>query len=1632
MVFVETKYVRVVMQGIILIILLTHGSVQQPTFDWLLYFSFPSSAAHFHDCLLIESTWYCQRPTNVSKIPISSFSCPENMTRSFKELRSSDVSAEELLNWSVPIDIAQSYAHYLSLATLKSKHYDNKSICHCTNDRFGMNCEYLKPDFRLTPRSVLVSQLTAARVGSFLDKWCLIDVPCQMGTNCLDWRYVCDGIEHCQFGEDEYNCELLEANECEVSEYRCRNGMCIPQDWLFDTMLDCQDESDEQRLSMLTKTVQGCRQLPYQADCAERLCSSEEPYSCGDGQCLRWQHLFDQQDHCNNYREMFHRCEMNHGLELRTTNNDGSCLKSANNLRKLVEDDNCTAAFRHLLLGKVRTIEPFNQSCNEFFNFPRQSFLTANMHTHYNKSIFYLNKIISQAPPYAIAPVHQRPHYFCFHGSATCNGIITTLNQSFCVSSREVLRRYNQWPFRFLLCSSSFTNSRLPHTRNNRGFWQCKSNERFISEWRIHDGYQDCPYGEDELPSLSALVNRPHRYRCFSAVPFQYISTHQLGDGRRDCDDGSDEISPFIDWNSHKCWNDNFFSCDILRDDEKVRQIHLAFHHYCNTVWDTWNGDDERNCTHWICSKPYIRCNRTGQCIKGAWQCDGEWDCADGEDERKCSTNKSRFSLEEVCHSRGDFFCITPEFIQDPVKLHLCISWTQVGNNQIDCLGATDERNTAWCREDNRMLGHRFRCANGSCIHNSLVCNGFNDCIEGSDEQVCYWMHGSNRTTSTCNYPQFQCLNGKCIPSYSCSKRKQCADSEHLFWCANTLVAYRGNKRSLSNYDEFCMGTREAFTSTPSTTSGTVSPPPASASLSVLVCNHGLIIQKNTSYGLVTSCFCPPNHYGDRCQYYSRRIPIRVRLDRLHRTDLPHILHIYMYLVCNRSEIVDYAQFVDSVGNTRLKYDRYLLYPQPKPSCQYSVRFEALNSSSVNIDLLAVWEYAIAFDFLPSYRFAKILRFPLIEHAHIPWNCAQFICQNNGTCHVIINRHELGDSHCQCPSEFTGQFCEQRHASKRCPCSQSAQCRAIHTDVTTDELDWFCVCPEGQVPPLCRLKNPVCRSNPCLNNGSCYAHAEVGNYTCICGQYYSGRRCEKTTAIITLYSTTNRYFPHDHYQGFLLQLFGVRRGFTVLRQQSLIHWHQLPLSIPFDSQDVFTELGFLHVFERQVSSIRSRVHLLYANCTEHTRFRFAVDVAKAIDCKNLMTTKDIHMFHGYCQKHLSVHCFYTEEYFCRCDRDPSRAECVSFHLDLSECHQESVCFNDGQCIHGNRLNRSDFVCICPLCTTGKRCQYAFGRFTVTLETLLVSMSMGSLYQLIAPALMFIFGLLFNGISAIVFYKTYTRQLSPSKRSSRGCSIYLLTNSIFSQLTVTLLLVRIVHLLLIRIYPINLNVNINLCRILPYVMSSMWFVSSWIMSFISMTRMMFIVWPKAYLSIHSSRFAARMILVTMLLVFASCVTYILSYRILRETTDQQTETWCVLHLSSSNTIYLRLAMFLHQIVPFTLNVISTLVLLLHISQSKANMSKASHWNSFVIVLEQRVEFLIAPVVCFVSQLPQIILIFLDSCQFIDSRAFNIIALLFYYFSFAPQISILLIYTLPSPLYKEQLREIRWLKHITRHK
>eukprot|EP00118_Oscarella_pearsei_P018579 m.191069 g.191069 ORF g.191069 m.191069 type:complete len:380 (+) comp39440_c0_seq2:213-1352(+) len=62
-----------------------------------------------------------------------------------------------------------------------------------------------------------------------------------------------------------------------------------------------------------------------------------------------------------------------------------------------------------------------------------------------------------------------------------------------------------------------------------------------------------------------------------------------------------------------------------------------------------------------------------------------------------------------------------------------------------------------------------FRCSDGACISDSLRCDKYNDCKDGSDEIFC--------SSSTCSTSEFKCSNGECIPStFKCNGNNDCGD----------------------------------------------------------------------------------------------------------------------------------------------------------------------------------------------------------------------------------------------------------------------------------------------------------------------------------------------------------------------------------------------------------------------------------------------------------------------------------------------------------------------------------------------------------------------------------------------------------------------------------------------------------------------------------------------------------------------------------------------------------------------------------------------------------------------------------------------------------------------------------------
>ena len=78
---------------------------------------------------------------------------------------------------------------------------------------------------------------------------CYVHLQCDYGTRsiCLDWTDICNGQINClNDGIDEKDCWQLEVNQCNDHEYRCTNGICIPNIFYNNQThtSDCLDASD--------------------------------------------------------------------------------------------------------------------------------------------------------------------------------------------------------------------------------------------------------------------------------------------------------------------------------------------------------------------------------------------------------------------------------------------------------------------------------------------------------------------------------------------------------------------------------------------------------------------------------------------------------------------------------------------------------------------------------------------------------------------------------------------------------------------------------------------------------------------------------------------------------------------------------------------------------------------------------------------------------------------------------------------------------------------------------------------------------------------------------------------------------------------------------------------------------------------------------------------------------------------------------------------------------------------------------------------------------------------------------------------------------------------------------------------
>ncbi|CAF1168785.1 unnamed protein product [Adineta steineri] len=663
-----------------------------------------------------------------------------------------NISVSTILHkWKSSIEKAEAYSRYInqrqSNETIRS---DDGYLCECNNPQsFGKNCEYLLPTGTTFLETLLWEIEMRAKnrwnMQIYSDIVCYTTLVCDSGLLCLDWRDICNGLQQCMSGYDEENCDKLEFNECEDDEYRCVNGMCIPDEYFLNGEFDCLDLSDENQ--PFDDTV--CAFHGPRYDCDDRMCF-RFGWSCGDGQCIsnRLRFHVDPLGSCRSLRDHYHMCEMNHITNLWTLPN-GKCYLRSDYTEILAKNrsdlDECVYLIKCILSNSMEKNCPCKNSflctinlenvCNSStIRYPNGGTIAPFVFTYYNITRDWSEKISDVIE---------------INGTIKCRGYMIDrhmilnysskmdlyeLQAKMCYSASQIPVSLNIGYDRYC-----YNNSQTFNNRPYNFIDICNESKECISAYRINDGYFDCADRKDEYvddPNLSTCLNiQRHRFRCSNEQP-TCLRVTAVGDDYEICHNHHDELwmGTSLELSALECNRYDRLDCAFIRqyietsqkiDTSNVSYIEsnltkISFHYYCDTFWDMKSKKDEdiKMCKKWWkCREDQWQCH-TGQCIDIDWLLDQEWDCPDASDEEaifalsnyNTTHNKRLVRIKQLVKAFDDLYSIQPfgEFcdliteypcfranVSDPLNINHskpCINLNQIGDGNIDCVGGLDER----------------------------------------------------------------------------------------------------------------------------------------------------------------------------------------------------------------------------------------------------------------------------------------------------------------------------------------------------------------------------------------------------------------------------------------------------------------------------------------------------------------------------------------------------------------------------------------------------------------------------------------------------------------------------------------------------------------------------------------------------------------------------------------------------------------------------------------------------------------------------------------------------------------------------------------------------------------------------
>lgn len=293
------------------------------------------------------------------------------------------------------------------------------------------------------------------------------------------------------------------------------------------------------------------------------------------------------------------------------------------------------------------------------------------------------------------------------------------------------------------------------------------------------------------------------------------------------------------------------------------------------------------------------------------------------------------------------------------------------------------------------------------------------------------------------------------------------------------------------------------------------------------------------------------------------------------------------------------------------------------------------------------------------------------------------------------------------------------------------------------------------------------------------------------------------------------------------------------------------------------------------------------------------------------------------------------------------------------------------------------------------------------------------------------------------YVTFNRP----KTLLNGIGHYLRISSVINQLTLSFLVLKLIHLVLsVKGYIIHHMVNTVLCKVLSYLLVCSCRMSYWLTGMVAIERV-YVTWYLNGSWLNSPRIAKRITAAVIIAIMLLDVHELIYYQSIEDPklVDTSNSTWCVTSYPLVVATYNRVNIIINCLIPLLINLLSTIIISILIIRKRATavarkideaalqIASRSTCRVYIDLLMKRKELILAPLVVMLPQLfslPQFIFSLSLACQEFQINWQRYLLILSYFVTYLPQALSYKLYISPSSFYTEQYHATKLYHRISR--